>query len=66
MNERLNTNVALTDKKKSGRKATPTDLLLKTWSGTLQDEGDLSEDWSSCRGLLVGIGPPESAERHAD
>ncbi len=30
-------------------------LVLKTWQGTLLEEGSLPEDWTTINGVLVGI-----------
>ncbi|KAJ7257193.1 hypothetical protein B0H12DRAFT_1015592, partial [Mycena haematopus] len=35
-------------------------LVLDTWSGTLLDEDSLPDDWTRCRGVLVGIRPNTS------
>ncbi|KAJ3797675.1 hypothetical protein GGU11DRAFT_683194 [Lentinula aff. detonsa] len=37
------------------QKALPKKLVIQTWKGTLLNEGDLPEDWTTLSGVLVGI-----------
>ena len=54
MNERLKTDRASTHQK-FGKLTTNRELVLKTWSGTLQDESNLPDDWIDVSGVLVGV-----------
>jgi hypothetical protein len=58
INRRLTLDQAMTNKKYE-RKAISAKTVLCTWSGTLQNESLLPENWINCSGVLVGIGPPE-------
>ena len=40
-------------------KAISTKIVLSAWSGTLQNELSLPENWINCSGVLVGIKPSE-------
>ncbi|KAJ3792977.1 hypothetical protein GGU11DRAFT_692640 [Lentinula aff. detonsa] len=37
------------------QKVLPKKLVIQTWKGTLLNEGDLPEDWTTLSGVLVGI-----------
>ena len=54
MNKRLKTDRASTHQK-FGKLATNRELVLKTWSGTLQGESNLSDDWVDVSRVLVGV-----------
>ncbi|KAH9923245.1 uncharacterized protein B0H18DRAFT_878839, partial [Fomitopsis serialis] len=56
MNNRLLIDVATTHKK-YGKLARKSDLVLATWNGTILDELALPEDWTKCKGILVGSVP---------
>jgi ribonuclease HI len=45
--------------KKYETKAISTKTVLHTWSGTLQNESSLPDNWINYSGVLVGIRPPE-------
>src|SRR5260221_7496762 len=45
----------LTSKKRYGKSALPEDLVLKMWSGTLQNKHSLPENWLQASRVLVGI-----------
>ena len=45
--------------KKYETKAISAKTVLYTWSGTLQNESSLPENWINCSGVLVGIRPSE-------
>ncbi len=55
LNERLELDHTLTSWKRYQNKALPGRLILRTWSGTLQNEHSLPEDWLRANGVLVGI-----------
>ncbi|EIN10799.1 hypothetical protein PUNSTDRAFT_63757 [Punctularia strigosozonata HHB-11173 SS5] len=57
MNARLKMDCRMADKAKFGAKAVNTDLVLETWSGTLQNESLLPDDWVGWCGVLVGMDP---------
>ncbi|KAJ3774187.1 hypothetical protein FB446DRAFT_640363 [Lentinula raphanica] len=54
INSRLATDRILTRKKTFGKRAIAASLVLRTWNGTLEDEGNLPEDWTREAGVLVG------------
>ncbi|KAJ3818263.1 ribonuclease H-like protein [Lentinula raphanica] len=54
INSRLATDRLLTRKKTFGKRAIAASLVLRTWNGTLEDEGNLPEDWTREAGVLVG------------
>lgn len=54
INTRLKTDIALTNKRFPKHKQVKDDLVLKTWSGTLDREDLLPENWISWTGVLVG------------
>ncbi|KAJ3799340.1 hypothetical protein GGU11DRAFT_679683 [Lentinula aff. detonsa] len=54
LNSRLATDRILTNKKTFGSRAIAASLVLNTWRGTLEDEGNLPEDWTREAGVLVG------------
>jgi hypothetical protein len=58
MNRRLALDQAMTNTR-YGTNALNKDLVLHTWSGVLQDESSLPEDWIRQPGVLVGIVPLE-------
>lgn len=58
INKRLTLDQAMTNKKYE-MKAISTKTVLHTWSGTLQNESSLPENWINCSGVLVGIRPSE-------
>jgi ribonuclease HI len=58
INKRLTLDQAMTNKRYK-TKAISAKTVLCTWSGTLQSELSLSENWINCSGVLVGIKPPE-------
>jgi len=45
--------------KRYGKRALATKIVLATWSGTLQDELSLPDNWIKQPGVLVGGGPLE-------
>ena len=55
INNRLEEDIALTNRRKYGKEAIPEKYVLNTWSGTLQDEPSLPENWLRANGVLVGI-----------
>ncbi|KAG2738218.1 hypothetical protein P692DRAFT_20759351 [Suillus brevipes Sb2] len=57
MNRRLKLDRILTDKNKFGRKAIDEKLVLRTWSGTLDNEENLPDNWCRQSGVLVGMAP---------
>jgi hypothetical protein len=50
--------------KKYETKAILAKTVLYTWSGTLQNELSLPENWINCSGVLVGIRPSEQPWWH--
>ncbi|KAF8331029.1 uncharacterized protein EI90DRAFT_2920696, partial [Cantharellus anzutake] len=58
LNDKLQQDIALTNRKTYGRKALPTKLVLHTWSGNLHEEGRLPDNWLNSTGVLVGIPDP--------
>ncbi|KAJ3738305.1 hypothetical protein EV360DRAFT_58207 [Lentinula raphanica] len=54
INSRLATDRLLTRKKTFGKRALAASLVLRMWDGTLEDEGNLPEDWTREAGVLVG------------
>src|SRR5258708_6306314 len=42
-------------RKRYQNKALPANLVLKTWSGTLQNKHRLPENWPTANGVSVGI-----------
>ncbi|KAH9910347.1 uncharacterized protein B0H18DRAFT_896059, partial [Fomitopsis serialis] len=56
LNNRLAMDVEAT-RKKYGKLAQKADLVLATWNGTIFDELALPEDWTRCKGFLVGSSP---------
>ena len=58
INKRLALDQAMTNKRYE-TKAISTKIVLCTWSGTLQNELSLPENWINCSGVLVGIKPSE-------
>ena len=54
MNERLKTDRVSTHRKFS-KLVTNRELVLKTWSGTLQDKSNLPDDWIDVSRVLVGV-----------
>jgi len=58
INKRLTLDQAMTNKKYE-TKAISAKTVLYTWSGTLQNESSLPENWINCSGVLVGIRPSE-------
>ncbi|KAH9836135.1 uncharacterized protein C8Q71DRAFT_68123 [Rhodofomes roseus] len=54
INDRLHKEMDMTHRR-FGRKALKRETVLGTWNGTLSDELALPEDWTACRGVLVGI-----------
>ena len=63
LNNRLREDISLTNPRKYGRKAYPKQLVLSTWSGILENEESLPEDWLPCNEVLVGI-PDPPGESH--
>ncbi|KAJ7260028.1 hypothetical protein B0H12DRAFT_1277944, partial [Mycena haematopus] len=55
INSTLRQDQLLTNTARFGDLAIKKQLVLKTWSGTLLDEDSLLDDWTRCRGVLVGI-----------
>ena len=62
LNKRLNHDKILTSKKRYGNRALPENLVLQTWSGTLQDEHRLPKKWLTASGVLVGR--PDASTSH--
>jgi len=58
INKRLTLDQAMTNKRYE-TKAISFQTVLCTWSGTLQDELSLPDNWINYSGVLVGIKPPE-------
>ena len=58
INKRLLLDQAMTNKSYES-KAVSAKTMLCTWSGTLQNESFLPENWINYAGVLVGIRPPE-------
>ncbi|KAJ3998742.1 ribonuclease H-like protein [Lentinula boryana] len=54
LNTRLATDKILTNKKTFSHRAIESTLVLNTWRGTIEDEGNLPEDWTREAGVLVG------------
>ncbi|KAI0779131.1 hypothetical protein BC629DRAFT_1289949 [Irpex lacteus] len=54
LNERLSIDRRLTTKKIPEKHRLEKDLVLKTWSGILENETRLPEDWVNWTGVLVG------------
>ncbi|KII84387.1 hypothetical protein PLICRDRAFT_74436, partial [Plicaturopsis crispa FD-325 SS-3] len=52
INTRLTLDRAMTDRKKYGNKALPSQMVLNTWSGTLMNEDALPDDWIRQTGVL--------------
>ncbi|KAF5371874.1 hypothetical protein D9615_006992 [Tricholomella constricta] len=53
INDRLEIDKQMTQKNLKN-KAIPTRLVLSTWTGIIQDEQRLPDDWTGIRGVLVG------------
>ncbi|KAJ6482425.1 hypothetical protein C8R45DRAFT_1001385 [Mycena sanguinolenta] len=75
MNDRLQIDINLTDRKRFGKQYTVAPaLVLETWNGTLLQNDELPDDWLKEPGVLVGITPmgslrppsPPSARRGRD
>ena len=60
INKRLALDQAMTDRKYA-TKAISTKVVLCTWSGVLQNESSLPQNWINYSGVLVGIRPPEQS-----
>ncbi|KAK7683569.1 hypothetical protein QCA50_013407 [Cerrena zonata] len=58
INNRLTLDRAMANPAKFAKKALDPDIVLKTWSGVLQNEQDLPNDWIREPEVLVGRGPP--------
>ena len=58
LNDRLQEDIVLTNSRKYGKKAYPKTLVLSTWSGLLENEESLPQDWLYCSEVLVGIPNP--------
>ncbi|KAI0650599.1 hypothetical protein C8Q79DRAFT_900271 [Trametes meyenii] len=63
MRRRLEIDRALTSARLLGKKALQDETVLATWRGTLENEGELPENWVKGPGVLVG--KPE-ARRHRE
>ncbi|KAL6303159.1 hypothetical protein BKA93DRAFT_818149 [Sparassis latifolia] len=57
INKRLQLDCAMT-RTHFGAKALPKQLVLQTWSGTLDHEDQLPDDWTLHNKVLVGMDPP--------
>ncbi|KJA27410.1 hypothetical protein HYPSUDRAFT_131111, partial [Hypholoma sublateritium FD-334 SS-4] len=55
LNNRLKTDIIQTNTNKFGSYAIPEDIVLRTWSGVLQDKEILPDNWIRQAGGLVGI-----------
>ena len=55
INKRLTTDRYLTDENRFGKRALDENLVKRTWSGCLDNEEGLPDDWFRKRGVLVGI-----------
>src|SRR5260221_1670283 len=55
VNSHLEQDRILTSEKRYGKSALPEDLVLKMWSGTLQNKHSLPKNWLQASGVLVGI-----------
>ncbi|KAH9932942.1 uncharacterized protein B0H18DRAFT_870854, partial [Fomitopsis serialis] len=56
LNSRLSIDVEAT-RKRYGDRALSRDLVLATWNAVIYDELALPEDWTKCKGFLVGSSP---------
>ncbi|KAI0653304.1 hypothetical protein C8Q70DRAFT_928014, partial [Cubamyces menziesii] len=54
INARLDLDMKKTSKRLAGRKAAPVQRVLATWTGSLENQNDLPEDWTGSAGVLVG------------
>lgn len=54
LTSRLTMDCSLANMRKLGRKTPSKNVVLATWSGVLQNEEDLPEDWTRTKGVLVG------------
>ncbi|KAK6984228.1 hypothetical protein R3P38DRAFT_2418556, partial [Favolaschia claudopus] len=57
MNAALKRDQLLTNKTRFGTLAKKKHVVLEAWSGILQNEDSLPDDWTSTKGVLVGIWP---------
>jgi hypothetical protein len=64
MDHRIALDQTLSNRVKFGEKATPIALILNTWRGTIENEANLPEDWTSIDGVLVSIRPKRPAGRN--
>ena len=55
VNNRLNMDKLMTNKKKYGKKALKAGTVIQTWMGTLHNEENLLDNWLQQSGVLVGI-----------
>jgi len=46
-----------TDKKRYGKRALQEKMVLQTWSGVLENEDNLPDNWIRMAGILVGSNP---------
>jgi len=56
INNHLQMDCTLTNKRRYGKRALPALTVHKTWHGTILDEQSLPDDWHRNTGVLVGIG----------
>ncbi|KAJ6485452.1 hypothetical protein C8R47DRAFT_980195 [Mycena vitilis] len=56
LNIRLALDCQMTNKTRYEKKALPKSLVLKTWSGVIQHEDTLPDDWTGEPQVLVGVG----------
>ncbi|KAK7000950.1 hypothetical protein R3P38DRAFT_3327566 [Favolaschia claudopus] len=57
INSALKRDQTLTNKARFGSLAKTKQIVLETWSGVLQNEHALPDDWTQSKGVLVGIWP---------
>ncbi|KAG1864352.1 hypothetical protein F4604DRAFT_1517302, partial [Suillus subluteus] len=55
INMRLKFDRLLTDSMRYGKKAIKIDTVLQTWSGLLNNEDSLLDNWIQQAGVLVGM-----------
>ncbi|KAG2339348.1 hypothetical protein BDR05DRAFT_891892, partial [Suillus weaverae] len=57
INTRLKFDRLLTNSMRYGKKALKVETVLQTWSGTLQNEDNLPDNWIRKSEVLVGMAP---------
>jgi len=66
INERLQLDRLMTNKLRFEKKAISPDLVLATWSGTLQDESNLPMNWLRQAGFLVSLSKRPGRHKRPD